>query len=246
VQEFTDDDYGDNWSQNVRADYRRTLAPGVRARAEYGYGNTEYADSDGTTRPIIEHRIEGGPEIEKALSRRRHLILSLAAGAGYIQSIGSTDRQPYQAWVPTGSVSANLTLSPTSSVEGGYQRDVSTLQGVTDEVYTTDTTFLTTGGRVTGRTDLRVGATYSNWKTPVASGVNDTLNVYGAWLQVRVALTETVAATAGYYYYHQRYSNPADLPDGFPAEYNRNAVRVGLTVWVPLAGTPSRPPLTQR
>ena len=246
VQQFTDDDYGDNSSHRVTADCWRSLSPGFRAGAKYRYENGEYIDSAEFPRPMLQHRIEGGAETDSALSRRRHLMLSLAAGAGYIQSIGSTTREPYRAWVPTGSGSLILGLSPTSSVEGGYQRDFSLFQGVTDEVYTTDTAYLTTGGFVTSRTDLRVGATYSNWKTPVASGVNDTLNVYGAWLQVRVALTETVAATAGYYYYHQRYSNPADLPDGFPAEYNRNAVRVGLTVWVPLAGTPSRPPLTQR
>jgi len=107
-------------------------------------------------------------------------------------------------------------------------------------VYNTDTVFLTTGGRVTGRTGLRVGATYGNWKTPVASGVIDTLYTYGASLKVQVVLTETVAATAAYYYYYHRYSNPGALPEGFPAEYDRHAVRVGLMVWVPMIGTPQR------
>ena len=246
VQQFTNDDKGDSTSHSVATAYRRILAPGVRARAEYRYVNVEYTDSDSAARPTREHRIEAGPEIEKALSRRRHLTLSLAAGAGYIESIGSTDGQPYDAWVPTGRGSATLALSPLWSVEGGYRRDFSRLQGVTDEVYTTDTAFLTTGGLVTARTDLRVGATYSNWRTPIASGVNDTLNVYGASLQVRVLLTDTVAATAGYYYYHHRYSNPGELPAGFPAEYDRHAVRVGLSVWVPLVGTSAPPRLTQR
>jgi hypothetical protein len=246
VQQFTNDDYGDSTSLNVATGYRRRLATGVRARADYGYTNLDYTDSDQVARPTRQHRIEGGAEIETALSRRRHLTFSLAAGAGYIESVSSTDRQPYHAWIPTGSGSATLALSPTSSVDGGYRRDFSLFQGVTDEVYTTDTAFLTTGGLVTARTDLRVGATYSNWKTPIASGVNDTLNVYGASLQVRVLFTDTLAATAGYYYYYQRYSNPGSLPAGFPAEYNRSTVRVGLTVRVPLVGTPTPPPTMQR
>ena len=219
------------------------LSRGLRTGPKYRYENGEYIDSDQFTRPLIQHRIEGGAEFESALSRRRHFRLSLAAGAGYLESIGSTTREPYHVWVPTGSGSVMLALSPRWSVDGGYQRDFSLLQGVTDEVYTTDTAFVSTGGLVTGRTDLRVGATYSNWQTPVASGVYDKMNVYGASLQVRVNLTETVAATAAYYYYQHRYSNPGDLPAGFPPQYDRNAVRIGLSVWVPLAGTPQR---TQR
>jgi hypothetical protein len=46
-----------------------------------------------------------------------------------------------------------------------------------------------------------------------------------------------VTATAGYYYYYHRYSNPAALPAGFPADYDRHAVRVGISFWMPLAGT---------
>jgi hypothetical protein len=241
VEQFTNDDYGDNNAHEVRAQHRRRLATGVRARAEYRYVNLDYTDSEGTVRPTLEHRIEGGPEIEKAVSRRRDLTLSLAGGGGYIETAGSADRLPYHAWVPTGSASAKLALSPLSSVDGGYRRDFSLFRGVTDEVYSTDTAFVSTGGFVTNRTDLRAVATYSHWKTLVASGVSDSFNVYGASLQLRVKLTESVAATAAYYYYHHRYSNPGDLPAGFPAEYDRHAVRVGLAVWVPLAGTPQRP-----
>ena len=81
---------------------------------------------------------------------------------------------------------------------------------------------------------------------PSSSGVDDTMNVYGASLQLRLAITGTVGAFAGYYYYYHRYSNPGALPEGFPAEYDRHAVRVGLTLWVPLAGTSSRPRFAPR
>jgi hypothetical protein len=131
-------------------------------------------------------------------------------------------------------------------VDGGYLRELSLLQGITDEVYTTDTAMVSLGGLVGNRTSLRLGGTYGNWKTPVASGVSDEMDVYGASLQVSLKLTETVEATAAYYYYHHLYSNPGTLPEGFPAQYDRNAFRVGISLWVPLAGTPSRPPLTRR
>jgi hypothetical protein len=76
--------------------------------------------------------------------------------------------------------------------------------------------------------------------------VNDTMNIYGATTQLRFLLSDNVAATLGYYYYQHRYSNPGALPEGFPAGYDRNAVRFGFTVWVPLVGASTSPPLTQR
>ena len=90
------------------------------------------------------------------------------------------------------------------------------------------------------RVALNLGATYSNWVTTVASGVNDTMDVYGATLGLRFLLTDSLAATASYHYYLHRYSNPASLPAGFPAEFDRQGVRVGLSMFFPLAGTASR------
>lgn len=246
VQRFRDDDYGDSSAHEALTEYRRGLSPGLRAHAEYRYVDTRYTASDGAALPTRQHRIEGGPEIETALSRRRRLTLSLGAGAAYIESIGAKSREPYHAWVPVGSARATLGLSSLWSAEGGYRRDFSQLRGVTDDVYTTDTAFLTTGGLVAPRTDLRLGATYSNWRTPLASGADGMLRVYGGSLRLRVAVTAKVAATADYYYYHHRYSNPGELPAGFPAEFGRNAVRVGLTLWVPLAGASSPPRLAPR
>ena len=246
LQSFSEDDYGDSTSQSVNAGYRHRLGTGVRVRADYRYQTLDYTDSASASRPTRDHRIEAGPEMEKQLSRRRSLSLLLAGGAGYITADASATRPAYDTWLPMGSARLKLTLSPTAYVEGEYRRDFSLFQGVTDEVYATDTAYVRTGAMLTSRLSLMLGATYSNWKTPVASGVYDTMDIYGAMTQLRFVLSENVAATLGYYYYHHRYSNPGALPEGFPAEYDRNAVRFGFTVWVPLAGASTPPPLTQR
>jgi hypothetical protein len=246
LQEFIEDDNGDNTTQNVTAGYRHRLGTGVRARADYRYQTLDYTDSASTNRPTRDHRIEAGPEMEKQLSRRRSLSVFVAAGAGYIQTDASATRPAYDTWVPMGSARLRLALSPTGYVESEYRRDFSLFQGVTDEVYTTDAAYVRTGGMITSRLHLMLGATYSNWQTPLPSGVNDTLNVYGATAQLRFPLSAHVAATLGYHYYHHRYSNPSALPEGFPAAYDRQAARFGFTVWAPIAGAPTAPPLTQR
>jgi hypothetical protein len=192
-------------------------------------------------RPTTEHRIEGAAEFIGAPSRRRSYRVLVAAGAGYLESVNASGTT-FTSWLPIGRASLNVDVSADWSVNGGYQRDLSLLQGVTDDVYTTDTAFVTTNGMLTRRLALTIGATYSNWVTPVASGVNDTMDVYGASVGFRFLLAKSLAATAGYYYYLHRYSNPASLPEGFPAEYDRQAVRAGVTFYFPLAGTSSSPP----
>ncbi len=62
--------------------------------------------------------------------------------------------------------------------------------------------------------------------------MDQTLNIYGGSVRVRVMLTPKISAAADYYYYHHVYSDPAALPAGFPANYDRHAVRVGLAVSV--------------
>jgi hypothetical protein len=63
--------------------------------------------------------------------------------------------------------------------------------------------------------------------------------VYGVGAQVRVSLTHTIGLAADYYYYHHQYSNPAELSQGFPATYDRNAVRVGITFLMPVVRPPA-------
>jgi hypothetical protein len=44
-----------------------------------------------------------------------------------------------------------VTVSPTWSLDGGYRRDFSLFAGVTNDVYTSDTGFITAGGLVAKR-----------------------------------------------------------------------------------------------
>lgn len=236
VERFVNIDYGRNRSHRATAAYRRALAPSVRVGAEYTYSNREYTGLDEAARPMREHRIEAGPDIQKALSRRRSLTLSLSAGAAYVESVSRASDELVSSWVPVGNGSLRLALSPSWFLEGGYRREFLYLRSVTDDVYTTDTVYLNTGGLVTGRTSMRLGATAGNWRTFVTPGLDDTFRIYGASCQLAVGITSKLAVTTSYSYYHHRFSNPGALPAGFPARFNRHSVMVGLSLWLPLAG----------
>jgi hypothetical protein len=246
AQHFVDNAYGDSRAHNVGAEQRRRVGHGVGLRAGYNYVDQRYTNYGGGWWPIRQHRIEGGPEIETGTSHRR-LTLSLGAGAGYAESFAPTGSSIYHSWVPVGSASLKLAVSQTSSVEGGYRRDFWLFSGVTNDLYTSDRAFLTAGGLVARHADLRVGASFDSSRTALTLGAHDTFRVYGTSVQLRVPVSSTLSAFGAYYFYRQNYSNPGALPKGFPAEYDRHAFRVGLTVsWVPLPGALSPPPVTPR
>lgn len=188
----------------------------------------------------------GGLDVEKGRSRGRSFRFSFTAGAGYSDAKYPSNPRLLRAWKPVGSASASMGLSGSWSLEGRYVREFSLMQGVAEDVFTTDTVSLTAGGFLAGRTELQLGAVYSNWTTLLTTGMSDRIDIYGASAQIRVPLTRNLAATTSYNYYFHRFSSPGALPVGFPAEYNRNAVRVGLSLWVPLSGTPAQRPLNQR
>lgn len=234
TERFTDEQTGDNEVYALAGAFRRRLARGIGARLAYSHSTHRYTDQTGFVEPTREHRFEGGPEIERAFSRRTRLSVSLAGGASYLEAGGTTRRPALSSWLPVGSGTLALGLSSGWSVDGGYRRDFSLLRGVTDELYTTDTAFVTTGGPVTSGTRLQLGGVYSSWRESLGRGASDRFLVYGASAGMRFALSTTLAATIGYAYYHHRYSNPAALAPGFPAYVDRHAVSVGLRVRMPL------------
>ena len=150
TQQFLDDDYGDNTWHELAGGYRRVVSSQAKAGVDYRYRNGEYVDSSQFVRPTTEHRIEGVTEFAAAPSRRRSYTLSLGAGAGYLASV-NVSGAAYQSWLPIGHARFRFNVSPSWYWEGGYQRETSLLQGVTDELYTTDTASLATGGSLTSR-----------------------------------------------------------------------------------------------
>jgi hypothetical protein len=154
-----------------------------------------------------------------------------------VESVASSTEQLFRYWAPYGAGTATLTLSDTSSVSAAYRRALSVLEGLTSQAFYADNIGLTASSLLTSRIDARLSGGLSTGRTPAESGALSDFRIYTASADVRVAVSRFAAVTLGYGYYYHRYSDPADLPVGFPAEYDRHSVRLGMTFWVPLRGT---------
>lgn len=241
LRSYTDGAYGNSTGHTASASYRGRVAGWMRVRGDYRFEDRENGQTDGFTMPTRIHRVEIGPEFETVFSRRRSLSFSFTGGAARMESVVPKTREPYQATVPVGRASGTFRFSPTWSLEGSFGREFQQLYGVTNNMYATDTGSLSFGGLIGLRTNVRVGGNYSNMNTAYVPGVDERMRIYGGFLSVRLAITEMLAATANYYYYQHVYSDPSALPSGFPPKYNRNAVRVGLSLFVPLSGVLKQP-----
>jgi hypothetical protein len=226
---------GNNLYHQAAISHSHVFSRAVSFGGSYEYQNGRYTDYGAVTRPVIEQTIEGGPLFTKRLHGRQ-LSVSLRGGGTYVEAVDSVNEQPIATWKPFGSASAAMNLSRVWQVSGGYRRSFSVLQGLTGQLYAVDAADITAAGALTSHTDVTVSTTFGNGRTLLTSGDTDRFNLYGGTAQLRVPLTSTLAAIAGYYLYYQRYSNPAALPTGFPAQYDRHAFVVGLTFWAPLAG----------
>jgi hypothetical protein len=171
TQHFTGDDYGDNEYHQARAEYRRSLNRAAGLRASYRYLDGEYSAYAGGPYPRTEQTVEGGPEFAKTLRGQRRLWVSLGAGATWVEGIDTATREPYQDWVPTASATANLDVTGTWWLRGEYRRGFTVLQGLTDQLYSTDTAYVRTGGALNSRTDMAVGGSFADGRTNVGLGL---------------------------------------------------------------------------
>jgi opacity protein-like surface antigen len=233
----SDDAPGDSDSHRASAGLTRTLNRRVSLQTSYDYTHGRYQDPDGE-RPLSEHTISAGPQIEKVFSRTRRLQLTASLGAQYVQTLSSValQRAKIDYWTPFGDASANLAVSRTWDVGVNYRRGTTVLPEVTTESFVTDALMFGTAGVIGRRLEVDLNAGFSTGTTATAAGgraQNETLT----WSsQLRWAFSRSVAATVSYDYYEYDFTNIGDLPDQFPPGASRNTVRVGVTFFLPLLG----------
>jgi hypothetical protein len=80
-----------------------------------------------------------------------------------------------------------------------------------------------------------MSAMFSNGR---AGGTNSsgTYENYAGSVQLRYALSRVCATSVYYDYYIYDFQNVPDLPTNFLANFDRHAIRVGITLWLPLYG----------
>jgi hypothetical protein len=186
--------------------------------------------------PLTDHTFEFGGSYTRRLSPTRQLTFSGGGGATYVQTLSTLDRSALDYWTPSGYGSVSMAVGRTWSVVGNYRRGATVLQGVTLQSFATDAFHLGVDGSLSRRIDVYFGASYSNGQAGGGEQLSRFAS-YDALAQMRYALARCCALSVHYYYYYYRLDDITDVPTGVPDQFDRNAIRIGFTFWLPLYGS---------
>jgi hypothetical protein len=235
--QFMDNEVGDMRDHRVVASYIRQFSRAGSLSGVYEYGNSRIGLGDNDPgEPRTEHRVSGGFAHQRRIGTTRTADFNFQAGALRVDSIGGTSGIAYQSWVPYAEVGSHVTLTRVWSLDASYRRSAQSMAGFdVPETYVSDTINASVGRVIGSRVDLVVSGAYSTGAVPATEASTSEYVTAGAATQVRVAITRGLAAVVGYNYYRYEFNNTV-LPTGLPSTFDRSAIRVGLSLSLPLYG----------
>jgi hypothetical protein len=234
-QQFLDDLGNDMTSRAGHALHRWSFSRTSSVRLRYGFNESDFDSSDGLT-TTTDQNVELGFAYNRRLSPTRRLQIEARGGATHVDGLRPEDRSRLTYWVPSGGSSISLDVGRSWSIVGDYSRYVDVLQGVSQTSFATDSASASVNGLFGRRIEASLYATYSNG---TAGGADTTgrFENYSGSVQLLYALARCCATTVHYDYYVYRFQDVADLASVFPPDFDRHAIRVGFTIWLPLHGT---------
>lgn len=183
--------------------------------------------------PEFMHNIDAGVDYSRALSFSRRTFLTFGTGSAITVSdevpVSENERR-IQAWL-TGNAALVHEIGRTWTANLRYSRGFRTREGF-DQLYFTDALTASIGGLVTQRLSLNGSAAWA--QSSLAQDASSQQRNRWAAAKATYGITSFLALYASYIYLQYR-SDEGLLPDdGFPAQLDRQGVRVGLTTSFPL------------
>jgi hypothetical protein len=207
----------------------------VGLEGSYTFSNQNSGNNAVGDRPLDTHTGSLGLEVRVPVSRTRRMTFSGHAGATRVQTLSSNDNLPLDYVTPSGGGSVRLDIGRTWALSADGSRTVTMLEGLTLQSFVTTAVSLWTGGTIGTRANVSITGTYSDGKAH--EGDTGSFSSLGGTAQIQYAVSRCCSLVTSYSYYEHRILDVAAVPTGFPSDFTRNAVRVGMTVWLPLYGT---------
>ena len=239
MYEATDDPtstLGDSTSHRASFQLDRALGRTWSFLTQYHFFYQRPTDSDGV-RPVTDHNLNVGFGWTRRVSRTRTLHASASAGAHRVSStlgIG-VERTPFDYTAPSGQAQLGLDLGRNWNVSADYRRVVTVVPELTSQTFMTDAALVSARGLIGPRVEIMMSAG-RDWSDANDIGSSAAFDSTTAGIQAQVAITRLIAATITYTRFEYEFVEVPDLPVGFAPATSRNAVRFGVTVWLPLIG----------
>ncbi len=221
--------------------FRRQLTRHAALRLGYGYrtANTQLRDFDVPEAPYDDdiHSLDFGIDYSRALtlSMSRRTTVSFSTGSAFLSGrstrAGGFPAETRNRFFVTGRAQLAHEMGRTWQAAVVYARTASFSDFLFEPVMS-DSVTATLAGLIGRRNEVSLRASAS--RGIVMSTSDEDFSSAFASVQWRRALGRFVAAQVSYLYYDHDFANAVRLPRGFPQSLDRQGVRFGLTVWLPL------------
>ncbi len=229
---------GDTSSTSGNVGWSRQLQRTTSLNVTYGYSNGEYAPlvGGGTNRPLVGHAIQGGMSFSKRLSPRKAAQFSFTFGATRTDAVTGDAEVSYAFWAPSGSGQVRVDIGRSWALSGNYSQGITALSGLTLEAYNSRTLGVSLGGSV-GRVSLAFSGGLAGGATGVGALESSEYTSYTGGMQASMPIGKNLSTLVEYTYYSYDVSGSAELPSSLPPAYQRNTIRAGLSLRLPIIET---------
>lgn len=221
--------------QNAMVNQDVLISPSVALVGSYRVERSTQIVPTLPAQPIEYHTASAGARFSHRISSRRRVSLSLSAGATRLRS--SDVLTSSQSAFPSFSAGVEFVALRSWDLSLRANRGVSALSGVSTTPMETDTVALSLNGSIRRRLRVSLLGSYLRG-VAVSQGATTatTTTGTGGTMQVRYGLATWLAMFTTYSYYEHRIDGSL-APVGLPPIYNRQSLRAGVTLWLPLYGT---------
>jgi hypothetical protein len=187
--------------------------------------------------PIIGHDIDAGIDYSRALSLSRRTTVRFSVGSSIYRSFaqGADSNGPWvytTNYLVTGDAYINRQIGRSWNARLAYRRGAQYVQGFTDPLFA-DSITASVGGFLAPRSRLNASASYS--RGDVGIGIpNRGYDTSVGIVSYQFALARWGALFADYIFYHYVFVEGVPLPPGMNRGQDRQSVRGGVTLWLPL------------
>jgi hypothetical protein len=228
--DFLDADVQSLRRQTGSLQFDRRLTSHATFKLGYGYTVVEPRGNEESRR--IQH-FDGGIAYSRALSFSRRTSIGFSTGSAFVarDNLADGDQSFRGRFRALGSATLTHEIARTWTATLAYNRRLLFREGFADPFFTDGVTG-TINGLVTRRFDVS-GRVSRSWATYEGrrGGHHDST---WATAQARYALGASVAAFARYVYYTYSFSDEIPLDPEMPGLLDRQGVKVGITLSVPL------------
>jgi len=224
----------DSNSQGAFASHIWNPRPSAGFDVSYSYNDNVQVNPSLLQRPVRFHTGAVGVQLTRRLSPARVFTLSARGGATRSTVQAAADAQRRNFWSPTGSATTRLRLTRAWDIGADANRTVTVLEGLTPEPFVNNSVAISTAVRLGPRATVSLSGASARGEALVTRAGSFDSTAASAHFQY--APWAYFAFVTSYDYYSYSLRDVDSIVPGFPATYNRHAVRVGLTLWLPLYG----------